>query len=191
MADDLDHASRMQDETIAWALSAVDRTIPAGIVGDCEECGELMPRLVDGRCGFCRDGRKPTPEQYERARNLAEAMMTAANTTDSQTISVPVKGDTLAAIRAHASTHDLPMGRAVVSLVEQALAEPTEEATIIIKPASVAKLDTEALLAELGRRLAQAVTPQLLDAAITRAETAEGQLALVRNVLDQARPEGR
>ncbi|MBB3910871.1 hypothetical protein GGQ81_001472 [Sphingomonas desiccabilis] len=28
------------------------------MAGECGECGEDMPRLVHGRCGFCRDGRK-------------------------------------------------------------------------------------------------------------------------------------
>ena len=34
-------------------------------------------------------------------------------------------------------------------------------------------------------------TEQLLEAAVARAETGDGQIALLRAVLDQARPEGR
>lgn len=29
--------------------------IPAGVPGECHECGEQSKRLVDGRCAPCRD----------------------------------------------------------------------------------------------------------------------------------------
>lgn len=29
--------------------------IPVGEAGDCDSCGEFFTRLVDGRCGRCRD----------------------------------------------------------------------------------------------------------------------------------------
>jgi hypothetical protein len=57
MADLIDEATKLAEEHLARSLRAARAEIPVGAPGECEECGEDMPRLVDGRCGFCRDGR--------------------------------------------------------------------------------------------------------------------------------------
>ncbi len=58
MADDVDQATRLADEHLARSLAAARAPVPAGEPGECRECGEDMPRLVNGRCGYCRDGRR-------------------------------------------------------------------------------------------------------------------------------------
>ena len=58
MADQIDEANKIADEHLARSLAAARPPIPAGEPGECEQCGEEMPRLVNGRCGYCRDGRR-------------------------------------------------------------------------------------------------------------------------------------
>lgn len=59
MADEVDRANELADAHLERSLRAARAPIPAGVRGECEECGEDMPRLVNGRCGYCRDGRAP------------------------------------------------------------------------------------------------------------------------------------
>lgn len=59
MADFGDMANVLADQDLEHSLRAARADVPAGIPGECVQCGEDMPRLVDGRCGYCRDGRKP------------------------------------------------------------------------------------------------------------------------------------
>ncbi|MCG7348953.1 conjugal transfer protein TraR [Sphingomonas sp. ACRSK] len=58
MADEVDQANAIAEAHLERSLAAARAPIPAGQPGECEQCGEDMPRLVDGRCGYCRDGRK-------------------------------------------------------------------------------------------------------------------------------------
>lgn len=58
MADDIDRAAEIADDHLARSIAAARQPIPPGAPGVCEECEEEMPRLVDGRCGYCRDGRR-------------------------------------------------------------------------------------------------------------------------------------
>lgn len=59
MADDVDFATELTAAQLEKSVRAARAPIPAGIPGECEGCGEDMPRLVEGRCGYCRDGRRP------------------------------------------------------------------------------------------------------------------------------------
>lgn len=64
MADEADYASDQQQRGDAYreaAVRAAAAAIPAGVPGECSNCGEHMPRLVDGRCAPCRDGRRRVP----------------------------------------------------------------------------------------------------------------------------------
>jgi hypothetical protein len=38
-------------------IHAIRYEIPAGTAGICRQCEEPSPRLIAGRCAFCRDGR--------------------------------------------------------------------------------------------------------------------------------------
>jgi len=61
MADEIDGVNdqilrdQAHRETAARAAAAA---VPAGTPGQCDDCGEAMPRLVGGRCAPCRDGRR-------------------------------------------------------------------------------------------------------------------------------------
>lgn len=194
MADEADIANAQAEVRREAALSRIARTIPAGAPGICDECEEPMPRLVGGLCGFCRDGRRPPLSFYadrpeapaSEPQEEQESMSTTSTAQAVKPITIPAHEETFAAVKAHADETGLPMGQAAMALI---LSEP-EEATVIIEPASVARLATADLLAELARRFDAAVTPDLLDAAVTRAEAAEGQLAVIRGVLGQVRPQG-
>ena len=58
MADDVDLANRFNEQHLERSLRAARATVPAGVPGECSGCGEDMPRLIHGRCGYCRDGRQ-------------------------------------------------------------------------------------------------------------------------------------
>lgn len=58
MADDVDMANDLAEQHLDHSLRAARAPVPKGEPGECDECGEDMPRLVNGRCGFCRDGRR-------------------------------------------------------------------------------------------------------------------------------------
>jgi RNA polymerase-binding transcription factor DksA len=58
MADPVDDANEIAAAELARSIAAARVPIPAGEPGECEDCGEEMPRLVNGRCGYCRDGRR-------------------------------------------------------------------------------------------------------------------------------------
>lgn len=62
MADEADRANEQTDMWLKAALHAA-RSIPIvpGVAGECERCGDDMPRLVGGICAPCRDGRNKFP----------------------------------------------------------------------------------------------------------------------------------
>lgn len=58
MADDVDNASEKslrEEEMRNRAYAEQAARIPVGEPGICEECEEHFSRLVEGRCGRCRD----------------------------------------------------------------------------------------------------------------------------------------
>lgn len=65
MADYVDHATVLADAHLEKSIIAARAPVPVGAPGECAQCGEDMPRLVRGRCGFCRDGRVPPPSWFE------------------------------------------------------------------------------------------------------------------------------
>lgn len=73
MADDVDFATDLVAANLEKSISAARAPVPAGEPGECDECGEEMPRLVEGRCGFCRDGRRPPLSWYEAREAEAKA----------------------------------------------------------------------------------------------------------------------
>ena len=58
MADEADRA-QAQEEWQREAMISSARSAPfvRGVPGECERCGDDMPRLVGGLCAPCRDGR--------------------------------------------------------------------------------------------------------------------------------------
>lgn len=75
MADEADYASDQQQRGDAYRIDAVRAAaakIPAGEPGECDRCSEDMPRLVDGVCAPCRDGRRrPAPFRPAKPDELA------------------------------------------------------------------------------------------------------------------------
>ena len=59
MADAVDFATDLVAEKLDQQIRTARAPIPVGEAGECEGCFEEMPRLVNGKCGYCRDGRGP------------------------------------------------------------------------------------------------------------------------------------
>lgn len=57
MADECDRAAEASEIFHRAAMSGALRAVPVGEPGVCRQCDEDMPRLVNGRCAPCRDGR--------------------------------------------------------------------------------------------------------------------------------------
>ena len=61
MADEADVTSERMEVQEAADIAAIRRKaaeIPKGIPGECDLCGEDMPRLINGVCAPCRDRHK-------------------------------------------------------------------------------------------------------------------------------------
>ena len=57
MPDEIDRSVENEQLLLDRRIAQVRQPIPAGVPGECEECGVDMPRLVGWLCGYCRDGR--------------------------------------------------------------------------------------------------------------------------------------
>ncbi len=55
MADAADFATVLERQHLERSLAAARQPVPAGEPGECEDCGDDSPRLIDGRCAPCRD----------------------------------------------------------------------------------------------------------------------------------------
>lgn len=207
VADETEMAFELAEARVQRSLAAIAADPPAGVAGECEECGEQMPRLVGGRCGFCRDGRRP-PLSFYDARpappqvapppfNQEETTVTNTTVPAKQAITMPCEGKLVEAIHAKAKEADLPLGRAAMLLLEQALAfqeangaQPIALEEALERPAALADAPTETLhasieemLGELARRADTSVDTTEYDAAVARAEAAEAKLATLRAAL--------
>ena len=58
MADEIDRANATAEADLERSIRAARQPIAVGVPGECEGCGDDMPRLVNGLCGYCRDGRR-------------------------------------------------------------------------------------------------------------------------------------
>lgn len=96
---------------------------------------------------------------------------------DFRNISVLARGPVLHAIKARAEERDLSLNKAATSLIEEALAPAVADDGI---GTTLQDISTEDMLGELRLRLAGAASAIELSAAIARAESAEGQLATLR-----------
>ena len=59
--DEVDEANDYIEKTIAATLAKIrenQAAIQGVSEGECKSCGEEFARLVFGKCGFCRDGRR-------------------------------------------------------------------------------------------------------------------------------------
>ncbi len=139
MSDEIDRVQDAQAIHITAALSRISANIPAGVRGECEECGAEMPRLVGGRCGFCRDGRRPPLDRYpdlapiapEAPRLDAPQVVQAATAPapgvpkpeEEDAMSTPnckvtIEGAAFEAVKARAEAQDIPLKQAATDLIE-------------------------------------------------------------------------
>jgi len=185
MPDLADMAAAIEAEHVARGLARVAPVLDPGVAGECEECGEDMPRLVGGRCGFCRDGRR---HPFERAgaapapipahpAPIEEPRMTAPATADRRAVTIPAEGAVLHAIEERAAAASIPLGRAAIELIELGTA-----ATPATSPADTVE-DLLARLVDLVRPDRGKEVAAERDAAIARAEAAEAKLARLREAL--------
>ena len=61
MADTADVTAERMEVQEAANIAEIRRKaaeIPKGVAGECERCGEDMPRLINGVCAPCRDRHK-------------------------------------------------------------------------------------------------------------------------------------
>ena len=184
MPDAVDMAVEIEAEHLARGLARVTAPIAPGVAGECDGCGEMMPRLVDGRCGFCRDGRLPPPGWSPPAFTQPPARKVP--TMPAKSIQLPASAaSAISALERHAASSDLPLGQAAADLIARGAA------AIELPPAAMLptldQIHLDALLAEVARRFEQAASPHVVDeaearaaAAVARAEAAEEKLARVQ-----------
>lgn len=183
MADVADMAVEIEAEHLARGLSRI-RPVAVGVAGECDECGEDMPRLVDGRCGYCRDGRAQPVERLGATvapsikKDRIVAKPPAADA--ARQISFMAKGATLRAIEGIAGEDGVSLAQATLGLVEAALADPPEASPPGVDLAGV---HLDALLEEVKLRVDRAAPPEALAVANARAETAERKLAQLKELM--------
>ena len=217
MADDADKAADLIADRIAAGLSSITSVIAPGISGQCWDCGETMPRLVGGRCGFCRDGRRPPLSHFDDERAPPAIIAAPAPAVEKGPIAMPVlslaterkitfKGVALAEIDDRADQFGITFTIAAAELVEAGAKALAGGASLPVSSAAshsdapctvteIEKLDPfevalanvpdTLLAAEVARRLTTGVGTEDYDSAIARAETAENQLAAIKQLLGQ------
>lgn len=153
MADAADMASVIEDEHRMRGILAARTAIPAGVAGECEGCFEDSPRLVDGRCARCRDGRTRVAPIVRRVEVATQAWCGGAGrggadvgghggrgdqnqdrenemTKISQrTVTFQASGEVLDAIEAQAAAMERGLGPAALALLTDALEHPAPAVT--------------------------------------------------------------
>lgn len=64
MADQIDLAQHFTEIATAAAIRAARQPVVAGVPGNCSECGDDMPRLVNGLCAPCREPSPRIPRRF-------------------------------------------------------------------------------------------------------------------------------
>lgn len=208
MADIVDMAAEIEAEHLSAAIARARQPVAAGVPGACDDCGEDSARLVEGRCAFCRDGRRkvrpassglgptppappplprrapPVPTPPPPAPPVAQPMKVPMDNPreGKRQITFFVTGELLAAIEARAGKEGLSLGRAARAFAEAGLSPPTGADAFAEpddRPALLrAWADRGGSLEALFDGLADRVT-----AAEARAAAAEGRLVKLREAL--------
>ena len=193
MADEADMAADLVAEHLAASLAAARVAVPAGVPGECDDCGDGSPRLVGGRCAPCRD----RAARMQRMLGHPVAARPVDDDDNEETImpkpqapvppaivqlNLSLKPDSLALATIRRRACGGPLGPAARSLLEELVAAPPllpDEAA----PVPLDQVHFDALLAEVGRRYAQAGDRAAQDAAEARADAAERKLTQLREAL--------
>ncbi len=178
MADTADMASDIEGESVMIGVTLARMPLAPGVAGDCDECGHYMPRLVDGRCGFCRDGRLPPDEWVPPVRPSTLSPKEPAM--PAKTINLPAFATTaINAVEERAAQQDIAIGHAAAELIEAglaALSAPVDRAPLL----TLGDVHVDALLDEVRRRFEVACSSDELAAITARAEAAEAQVAEIK-----------
>lgn len=198
MADAVDMAAQIEGEHIAAGIARAAVPLPAGSPGTCEGCEWWMPRLVDGLCAFCRDGRarpidweppvEPPLRQALPPPKRAPIVPHPANEESdmpAKTVCLPASaGSAIACLEAHAQSMGLTLGAAAADLIERGAGPAAIGSPVSLE---LAQLGIHALVAEICRRVdEQDRVPDLTDALAdmtARAEAAEGRIAQMKALI--------
>lgn len=186
MTDDADMAAKIEAEHIASGLSRIVAAIPAGVAGVCDQCDEPMPRLVGGRCAFCRDGRRPPASFYRDQPAAPPPPPPPASTPEEVPMTDSCKisffDDAKEAIRERAAANQIALQQAATELV-MAGVTAMHSNPIAELEADLARVHTADLVDEVRRRLDRIGLAADLErdivAATERAQAAEARLAAV------------
>ncbi len=174
MGDAVDMAVEIQDEHLARGIARARQPIPAGVPGECEQCFEESPRLVDGRCAFCRDGRRRPPNPISKPPAV-EPASSREDIMPAKSVQLPASAETaIAAIERHAQQHLVSLGSAAAALIDRGIEAERGGASA---PVSPTELSIDSLL-QLVRERFDAIdgtSAEELGAAIARAEAAEAR----------------
>jgi hypothetical protein len=184
MADAVDMANEIEAEHLAAGLRRTLVPLDPGTPGECTECGEIMPRLIGGRCGFCRDGRMPPPNWTPPAMPapIAKEPVIMA---ESKSITFVATGAVLAEIKRR-TADGTSNNRAALDLVEAAIAGTIEQPAALPE-FNLGMASVPELLSELQLRITQAASSTAdLDAARQRAEAAEARATSAEAARDDA-----
>jgi hypothetical protein len=187
MADAVDMAGEIEAEHIARGVARALKPIPDGVSGECDGCGETMPRLVKGQCGFCRDGRLPPPGWTPPA--ISAAIEKEAEPMPAKTICLPAtEAVAIEAVEARAKQLDSSIGMAAADLIvagAQTIAAETAPAVEVVPPTFQNLLEQLHDLYQERDQHSIDVANARAVAAETRAEAAEAALVKIREALGQ------
>ncbi len=182
MSDVVDMAAELQDEHLALSLRRARVPIAEGVAGECEQCFEDSPRLVGGRCAFCRDGRRRPTNPIGKVPTPGPAP-TKEDVVSPKSIQLPASAQTaIQAVERHAQSNVLSLGAAAAELIERGLT-PAPAAEM---PMPAVDFDTliDLLRARFADRPDQSAD---LAAAVERAEAAEARAAAAEGRLNKLR----
>jgi hypothetical protein len=189
MVDIVDMAVDIEAEHLTRGIARAAVPVPPGNPGECECCDWWMPRLVEGLCAFCRDGR-PRPSDWEpptpptSAATITPLAAQEESTMPAKTVCLPASAAVaITCLEAHAKNMGLSLGAAAAELIERGADKVLLHGAEVdqLRPVPVQELEIDVLVAEVSRRLlAAADASDLTDdlAEMTaRAEAAEAQIA--------------
>ncbi|MBD8677943.1 hypothetical protein [Sphingomonas sp. CFBP 13720] len=180
MADAADIAAVLSEVRVATGVARAALPIAAGVAGECDECEWWMPRLIEGRCAFCRDGR-PRPADWEPPVPHSSSPVATlpvckeAQPMPAKSIQLPaIAVVAITAVEQLATDRNIALGQAAAELIERGIAAPAASAPV---PA-LERTDIDTLLGMVRARFDDRDEERIeLAAVLKRAEVAEARAA--------------
>lgn len=191
MADVVDMAAGLQDEHLALSLQRARQPIAEGVAGECEQCFEDSPRLVGGRCAFCRDGRRRPTNPTGKLPVPAPAPV-MEDSVNPKSIQLPATAQTaIKAVEKHAQRNVLSLGAAAAELIERGLQPAPMPTPVPDAHVETPVIDFDTLIELLRARFADrpdqtaalAEATDRAELAEARATAAEAKLTKLREAL--------